>query len=147
MNALRPLFPIRSRCLVLIAATGAGVLLSGCMNSPFADTAVDPTSPVAAEVARMSRQEAKLPGFDAIPKGPTDLRSAARYGRDSESLTAAGEAVRVATEPQTWTLQGTDAFAEKARRDAGPQIEPPNPGDAEAYAKALRNRATPPAPR
>ena len=95
----------------------------------------------------MSRQDVKSPGFDSIPKGPTDLRSPARYGRDAQSLTAAGEALRAATEPQTWTLQGTDAFAEKARSDAGPQIEPPNPGDAEAYAKALRDRATPPPPR
>ena len=122
-------------------------MLSGCMNSPFADTPVDATSPVAAEVARMSRQDVKLPGFDSIPKGPTDLRPVARYGRDAASLTAAGEALRAATEPQTWTLQGTDAFAEKARSDAGPQIEPPKPGDAEAYAKTLRDRATPPPPR
>ncbi len=117
------------------------------MNSPFADTAIDPASPVAAEVARMSRQDVKLPDFTSIPSPPKDLRSAARYGREAQSVTAAGEAVRAATEPQTWTLQGTEAFAEKGRRDAGPQIEPPKPGDAEAYAKALRDRATPPPPR
>jgi hypothetical protein len=59
----------------------------------------------------------------------------------------AGAALERDTAPDTWTLNATDAFVEKARRDAGPQIEPPKPGDAEAFARELRERATPPPPR
>ena len=147
MNASRPLFPIRFRLAVPLWAAGGCLILGGCVASPFKDTKVDPASPVAADVARLTRGDAKFPTFAGIPKAPSDLRPVAQYGRDADLVLAAGAELVRATEPGTWTLQGTDDFAEKSRRDAGPQIEPPKPGDAEAFARALRERATPPPPR
>ena len=140
MNAPRLLFP------TLIALSG-GALLAGCVGNPFGNTAIDQTSPVAADVARLGRQPGKFPTFASIPNPPTDIRPAAQYGMSADRVTAAGDALIRATEPGTWTLQGTDAFAEKARRDAGPAIDPARPGDAEAFARELRERATPPPPR
>ncbi|MEW5684266.1 MAG: hypothetical protein AB1942_05060 [Pseudomonadota bacterium] len=122
-------------------------LLTGCVGNPFKDAKVDPASPIAEDVARITRQPTKFPTFASIPKPPTDVRPLAQYGRDARSVMAAGENLNNATAPGTWTLEGTDDFASKARRDAGPQIEPPKPGDAEAFARALRERATPPPPR
>lgn len=122
-------------------------MLSGCIGNPFKETKIDPASPVAADVARMSRQDGKFPTFASIPKAPTDIRPLAQYGRDAHAILAQGAALEQATAPGTWTLQGTDDFASKARKDAGPQVEPPKPGDAEAFARALRERATPPPPR
>lgn len=130
-----------------VLAAGASVLLSGCIGNPFVDAKIDPSSPIAADVARMTRQDARFPTFAGIPKPPTDLRPAAQYGRNAQGVLAAGEQLVAATEPSTWTLQGTDAFAERARSDAGPQIDPPRPEDAEAFARELRERATPPPPR
>lgn len=122
-------------------------LLTGCAGSPFNEAKIDPASPVAADVARITREPAKYPAFSDIPKPPTDIRPVAQYGRDAAGVLAAGAALERATAPGTWTLEGTDDFAAKARRDAGPQLEPPNPGDAEAFARELRERATPPPPR
>lgn len=144
MNAPRPLFqsPVRTG-LILAAVAG----LAGCAGNPFRERPVDPASPVAKEVAERIHPKTGFPGFASIPNPPTDLRPAAQYGRQSAQLDAAGKALIAATEPGTWTLQNTDAFAEKARRDAGPPLSPANPGQTEAEAKALRERATPPPPR
>jgi len=147
MNASRPLFPTIPGVATALAVVAGSVLLSGCVGNPFADSKIDPASPVAADVARMTRQDGKFPTFAGIPKAPTDIRPLAQYGRDARAVLAQGAALEQATAPGTWTLQGTDDFAEKARRDAGPQIEPPKPGDAEAFARELRERATPPPPR
>ena len=147
MNASRPSFPTTRGVGAWFLAASAGALLAGCVGNPFADSRIDQTSPIAPEVARVTRQDAPFPTFAAIPKRPTDLRPVAQYGQSARAVLAAGDALVAATEPSTWTLQGTDAFAEKSRRDAGPQVEPPAPGDAEAFARELRERATPPPPR
>jgi hypothetical protein len=147
MNASRPLFPTIPGVATALAVAAGSVLLSGCVGNPFAETKIDPASPVAGEVARMTRQGGKFPTFASIPKAPTDIRPVAQYGRDAQAVLAQGAALEQATAPGTWTLQGTDEFAERARKDAGPQIEPPKPGDAEAFARSLRERATPPPPR
>ena len=144
MNAPRPPFSTAARSIALL---GVCATVAGCTGVPFTDAKIDPASPVAADVARMSRADGKFPTFAGIPAKPTDVRPVAQYGRDAESVIAERQAIIAATEPSTWTLQGTDDFAERARRDAGPQIEPPKPGDAEAFARELRERATPPPPR
>ena len=147
MNAPRLLFPILGRAVARFAVGVGCVLSAGCVGNPFAGGKVDPASPVAAEVATLGRQHGKPPTFASIPNPPKDVRPAAQYGRDAKRTLAAGEALVAATDPGTWTLQGTQAFAEAARRDAGPAVEPAKPGDADAFAKSLRDRATPPPPR
>ena len=147
MTSSRPYFPTTCKASAWFLTMSVSVLLAGCVGAPFTDARIDPSSPIAAEAARLTRQPGKLPTFASIPKAPTDLRPAAQYGRSAQQVLAAGDALVAATEPSTWTLQGTDAFAEKGRRDAGPQLEPPSPADAEAFARELRERATPPPPR
>jgi hypothetical protein len=147
MTLSRPLFPNAVRLTCGLVALGGGALLAGCVGNPFATHPVDPASPVAAEVAQLSRKDGKFPTFASIPNAPKDVRPAPQYGRAAASISAAGQALIAATEPSTWTLQGTDEFAEKARRDAGPALQPANPAEADAFAKALRERATPPPPR
>lgn len=144
MNASRPLFQIHVRTGLILAAVAG---LGGCAGNPFREHPVDPASPVAGEVAERSHPKTGFPTFASIPDPPADLRPAAQYGRQSAQLDAAGKALIAATEPGTWTLQNTDAFAEKARHDAGPPLAPGNPEQSEAEARALRERATPPPPR
>jgi hypothetical protein len=144
MSDLRPHFPNAARPLAVVAGCA---LLSACVGNPFSDARIDPASTVAPDVARLTREDVKFPTFASIPNPPKDVRPVAEYGRRADAVVAAGEAVTQATAPGTWTLDGTDAFAEKARRDAGPQLEPPTSSDAEAFARELRERATPPPPR
>jgi hypothetical protein len=122
----------------------SGAALGGCAAS---DTRIDPSSPVAGEVAKLTRQPSKFPTFASIPNPPTDIRAPAQYGRSADRIVSAGNALVAATEPSTWTLQNTEAFADQARKDAGPALEPPKAGEAEAFAKEQRERATPPPPR
>ncbi len=147
MNASRPLFSQGPQIARLIAVAMGASALSACVGNPFANAKIDPASPVAADVARMTRADAKLPTFASIPPTPTDVRPAANYGRAAAALDAAGAQLIRDTGPETWTLQGTDAFAETARKAVGPELPPVAPGDAEAFARALRERATPPPPR
>ena len=144
MNASRPAFLSAARSTLLC---GVCVIAAGCAGVPFKDAKIDPASPVAADVAKMTRQEGKFPTFASIPAPPKDLRPVAQYGRDARAVLAEGERLVAATAPSTWTLGDSEAFAEKGRKDAGPQLDPPTPGDAEAFARELRERATPPPPR
>lgn len=147
MNAPRPFFPIAARTAAGLIAVAGAVVLNGCVGNPFADGKVDPASPVAGDVARLTRQDGKFPTFASIPNPPKDLRAPPQYGRDARGVAAAAAALIAATEPGTWTLKDTEAFADTARKNAGPALEPANPAAAEAFARELRERATPPPPR
>ena len=147
MNATRPLFPYAVRTAAGVSAAIGALALGGCVGNPFGDHKVDPASPVAAEVTQRLRADAKFPTFASIPNPPKDIRPAAQYGRAARAASDAGQALLDATAPGTWTLKDTDTFASKAQKDVGPAVEPANPADAEAFAKALRERATPPTPR
>ena len=129
-----------------LAVAAAGALVCGCVGNPFAEAQVDPRSPVAAEVARAARTSTDFPSFAEIPVVPTDVRPIRMYGDAAREVELVRAELERATAPGTWTLQNTEAFAERARRDVGPEIAPAEPRDTEAYADELRRRATPPPP-
>ncbi len=114
-------------------------------------TSLQPASsdkPLAPEVAAISRAGRAYPEFADIPPLPTNLRPIKAWGiaaRDSES---ARLALEQATAENTWTLSGTEAFAAKAIRDAGPVRASlaSTTLATEAYVRDLRRRATPPPP-
>jgi hypothetical protein len=151
MNAPRPLFPnVRSAARLPLAwavLCGAGILLPGCIGNPFVDAKVDPASPVAAEVAKVAKTNTDYPSFADIPAIPTDLRPVGLYGREAQVVKLAGEQLVRETAPETWTLKNTESFAADAQRDAGPRYEEGPARDPEAFARELRERATPPPPR
>ncbi len=146
MSTPRTLWLTAPRLVTPLAATMAALSLGGCVSVAFGDAKVDPASPVAEDVARITREPGAFPTFAGIPKAP-EPTPVARYGRSAQAVLAEGVALERATAPDTWTLDGTDVFAERGRAAAGPQIDPPTPGEAEAFARALRERATPPPPR
>lgn len=147
MSTPKTLWPSATRLVTPLAAAMSVLSLGGCVGAAFGDARVDPASPVAEDVARLTRQDAPLPKFSDIPAAPADAAPGTRYGRGAQAVLAEGAALEQATAPGTWTLEGTDAFAERSRADAGPEIDPPDPDDVEAFARALRDRATPPPPR
>jgi hypothetical protein len=142
VNVRRPRMAAR-----LLASAGACVLLAACIGNPFEDAKVDPRSPVAAEVASAVRPDAAYPTFVGIPPLPKDVRPHQQYGQSAAQIAKAGSELDQATAEDTWTLNNTDTFAAAARAGLGPEIEPAQPADTEAFTKALRKRATPPPPR
>lgn len=149
MNAPLRLFAnslIRPSLRGLLACTGAAALLAGCASNPLAEAPVDPNSPVAGEVARMARENREFPTFADIPPMPTDQRPLAEFGQQVAKLEVARAQLERDTAANTWTLDGTERFAARARAAAGPDIDAgaSTTPSTEAFARELRERATPP---
>jgi hypothetical protein len=140
-------FPILRRAGVLAAGLGGCALLGGCLGDPFKEAKVDPQSPVAADVVRVTSAKASFPRFRDIPAPSKDNRPIALYGQSAHQLEVAAAQVVQATEPNTWTLQNSEAFAEEARKNVGPELPPVSPSATDEDLKRLRERATPPPPR
>jgi hypothetical protein len=139
--------PSRSGAVIRVAAAaGACALLAGCAVNPFQNAQVDPNSPVAGEVARLANAGGPYPTFASIPPAPKDVRPPRSYGRQAQAIEQARDQLEQATAPGTWSLEGTDAFAAKARAAAGAEPPPGPSGAADAFADTQRKRATPPPP-
>lgn len=132
----------------LILCASAAALVAGCAaQNPFATATVDQSSPIAAEVAAKAKARKDYPSFAEIPAMPTDQRPLKAWGRAADEVQGAADQLAAATAPGTWTLTATDSFADRARADAGPALpagESSATAEAEAFARALRERATPP---
>ena len=137
-------FKTSTRGLMLCAC--AGLLLTGCANyNPLATAPIDPTSPVADEVARLGRADVPFPTFADIPPKPTDQRPIAQWGKEARQLETAAAALERQTAPNTWTLNGTERFQARALAEAGPaESAASSTAATEACARQLRERATPP---
>lgn len=129
-----------------LAIVGAGVMLTGCV-SPFGSGQIDPASPVAADVQRLTRTDRPYPKFSSIPAMPKDIRPLAMYGQQAQELIVQRDQLVAQTEPGAWTLQGTEAFAARAQKDAPDVPVTERAEDTEAFARQLQERATPPPPR
>jgi hypothetical protein len=128
-----------------LGAAGAAALLTGCAT-PVASVKVDPNSPIAPEVAKLASADKDYPTFNEIPTKPADLQPPRVYGDRARAVVAARDRLNAATAPNTWTLNATQSFQARAQTDAGPAFTPPASSDTEAFANAVRKRATPPPP-
>jgi hypothetical protein len=88
------------------------------------------------------------PTFASIPAAPTDVRPPAAWRNNIAGITAAGAKLNAETAPSTFSLTNTEDFAEAMRRklDAGgaPADEAATRAEADAFARSIRQRATPP---
>jgi hypothetical protein len=138
---------VRNAGVRLGACLLAAGALSGCASSldnPFATAPVDPASPIAADVAKVAETNRDYPSFNDIPKAPADQRPAKAWGQAVAEVTAARDQLERETGPGAWSLGGTDAFADRAAADAGSGAAGGSTADTEAFARAARERATPP---
>jgi hypothetical protein len=136
----------RRQAARLVAGAAACTLLCGCVGNPFEDAKVDPRSPIAAEVAKSVHADAAYPTFKSIPPIPKDVRPHRQYGQQAAQIEKDAGTLRAETADSTWTLTDSEAFAAKAREDAGPLPAPIEPGGTEAFARDQKARATPPPP-
>jgi hypothetical protein len=146
----------------MAAAAGLAAPLCACVDLPSdqtpsatlaqaatpTNTAIDPNSAAAKDIARIAAEPAVYPKFSDIPPVPADVRTSVEWRSAVLSLKNAGAALVRATGPETFTLANTDAFAAatRARLDARASAPPTAAEIAEsaAFVKAARARATPP---
>lgn len=138
---------------VVLLTGAASLLLCACAGLPTVDETlavppIDQKSPAAAAVADILNTPGDYPTFASIPEVPTDLKTAEQYRSDVEGEQSTAAALVAATAPSTWTLSETDAFAAQAMAEAkvGVVTAPTDAevADSEAYARALRAKASPP---
>lgn len=140
-------FSARSPLIGLLVCAGTAAVLSGCAGgNPFATAPVDPSSTASGDVAKRARGQRDYPSFPEIPRLPADVRPAPAWGQAAADVEAARSRLEQETAPGTWSLTDTAAFASRAQSAAGPELGAPEAGDAEAFARTLRERATPPPP-
>ena len=142
--------PFRGALPAKLAATAALCLAAGaCVSNPFADAQVDPRSPIAKEVATSVKPDAATPKFAEIPARPKDVRPLRQFGVAAQRVDNAAADLAAQTTDDKFTLNDTQTFAAQAQAAAGPEAGPTQAQQAtetEAYAAAMRKRATPPPP-
>ena len=80
-----------------------------------------PCAPAAAAPDPFSAPSSLVyPNFCDIPPKPTDIRPAAAFKTQVVGTRVAGAVVVRQTAPETFTLSGTEGFAEGAKREAAP---------------------------
>ena len=137
---------MKKAVFTVLAVLLAVSLLGGCAGNPFAEAPIDPASPVAEDVSRMVKASRQDPTFASIPPVPKEERKLADWGKAADQLEIAGAKLDRETAPNTWTLTGTEGFAARARSQAGPDLDTSTSTTTAsvAFAKELRERATPP---
>jgi hypothetical protein len=128
-----------------------GLMLAGCAseNDMAARSKIPPNSPLASAIMQAKTQPLPAPSFRDIPMNPPDMRPAAAWEQSATALQSANrELVAVAATPVE--LPDPEAWGKRTAAAVGlDSITPPaanNAAELEAYARELRERATPPPP-
>jgi hypothetical protein len=133
----------------LLASVAGCALTAACIGNPFQDAQVDPRSPIAKEVATSVKPDAPYPTFAAIPARPKDVRPVRQFGVAANQIDKAAAELTEQTGADKFSLTDTATFAAQAQAAAGPEAPATaaqQGADTEAFAAALRKRATPPPP-
>jgi hypothetical protein len=133
------------------AAFIATWVLTGCASeSDLARRSqIAPDSPVAMAIAEVQAHPSPYPSFADFPKTPTGMRLPVAWEEGRHQLAVAGdELAKISAAPAE--MPDPAAFARQLRAASGlDQVPVPGPDAAaelEAYARELRERATPPPP-
>jgi hypothetical protein len=132
-------------------ALTAALILCGCASETdmAARSKIPPNSPLTAAIAAAKAEPLPAPTFRDIPMNPPDVRPATAWEQSATALEGANrELVAVAAIPVE--LPDPEAWGKRTAAAVGlDSITPPGPNNAaelEAYARELRERATPPPP-
>ena len=138
-----------SRFFSYALITGLSAMAVGCAQlRPFATTPVDATSPIAGDVTSAARANLAFPRFADIPTAPKDARTPGEWRKAVVITLRDKSVVETMAESNPASLFDPEGFAKKARARAAIKPGDATPAmsreDTEAFAKALRERATPP---
>ncbi len=136
------------RCALIVGVSAFAV---GCVQvTTFQTKPVDAMSPIAGDVTSAARADLAFPKFANIPAAPTDMRTPAEWRKAVVIMLRDKSVIETMAEANPASLFGAEAFAQKARARAAVKPGDATPAmtreDSEAFAKALRERATPPPP-
>ena len=142
--------PSAAALIGLAATLGLGGCVEVARVDPFAAGGVDPHSAVAAQVRAASDLAGAYPRFSALPPAPTDVRAPAAW----RAAVADAWTLKLQTETDAaripFTLNDSQAWADaELATIPADQAAPPAPdseAQTEAFATAMRARATPPPP-
>ncbi|HEY1749789.1 MAG TPA: hypothetical protein VGG29_00890 [Caulobacteraceae bacterium] len=103
-------------------------------------------SPAVRAAIGEARARAAYPSFASIPPLPKDVRPLKAWRQAVTTTEAEGARLQRQAAAEPWTLRDTDAWADTERGQAAAprQITQPSQADSEAFAAAMRARATPP---
>ena len=128
------------------AAIAAAAALAGYASASLA--AVDQTSPAASAIAELPKTLGPYPRWSQFPRGPQPVPPPSDIASSVADLQLGQANLLSSASRIQWTLSGTETFAAAARGQINPAYAAPAPeaerAEAEAYAKALREQATPP---
>ena len=129
------------------AALAAAAALAGCASNPFG-APVDKSSPAAQAIVELPKTLGPYPRWSQFPRGPQPVPPPSEIASNVSDLQQSQANLLSSASKLQWTLSGTAAFAAEARSQINPAEATPAPADAraqaEAYAKSLREKATPP---
>lgn len=129
------------------AALAAAAALAGCASNS-SGAAVDKTSPAAPAIAELPKTLGPYPRWSQFPRGPQPAPPPSEIARSVSDLQTAQANLLSSESKLQWTLSGTTGFAEETRGQINPAYAAPPPADeraqTEAYARSLREKATPP---
>jgi hypothetical protein len=125
------------RYIAIASASLAAIPAAGAIGAPCA------TAPTA-EFARGANLN--YPDFCSIPPVPSDVRPVAAFKAAVVRTRLAGAVVVRQSGAETFSLAGTEAFAEGAKRQATPPsaMTKAETAGTEAFAAAARAKAAPP---
>jgi hypothetical protein len=127
------------------APLALALLVGGCASALPPGT--PETAAATAQVQAVAGASRAYPRFTDIPDLPVDERPLAAWGQAAGEVVADGEALARDGAEATWTLRGTDSFAAGAQRESGPSAPVVSAtAGADAFAREVRKRATPPPP-
>jgi hypothetical protein len=109
----------------------------------LAPLGVDPSSPVAADVAAAEQTTAPIPSFASVPPKPTDVRSAAAYKGQVVDVVGARRSLSGWEAANPPLATDTEAYAEAQRAKLADQhaVSDAQQAESEAFAKKLRDAA------
>ena len=99
------------------------------------------------KTAAAAREQAPYPTFRSVPPRPTDVRPVKAWKAAVLATEARRDELTRMAAAEPWTLHDTEGWAEQERQVANPPppiTTPSSQSDTEAFAAALRARATPP---
>ncbi|MFI4973974.1 MAG: hypothetical protein ACHP84_05495 [Caulobacterales bacterium] len=129
------------------SAPALALALGAAAGSVLAATPATPAAALAPDiVAAAHRPAAAYPTFSDIPPAPEDIRSVGAWKRAVTAIKNDGYQLHAQAASEPWTLADTEGWAGKMQEiaKAPPPLTTPSDGESEAYAAALRARATPP---